>query len=165
MEVFLRSHFYFKYKIVLTINSRVFRITELYVHWECLHLWCWRFTQKYCVWIKWYFKPSTSRTVLTLLCTKSEVSETDHVENKHHLCSLRAHISVLSSSAMRMLLETVTFASIVTVRIPAHFYLQDQAAGYHVHWYSICPLSLATGIWPSTLQRKNWHQYNSVCKI
>jgi len=114
------------------------------------------------VWIKWNLKTSTSRTVLTLLCIKSEVSETDHIENKHHLCGHRAHIFVLSSSAIRMLLETVTFVSIVTLRIPTHFYMQDQAAGYHVHWYSICPLSLATGICPTTLQGKNWHQYNSV---
>ena len=85
------------------------------------------------MWVKWNLKPSTSRTVLTLLCIKSEVSETDHIENKHHLCGLRAHISVLSSLAMRMLLETATFVSIVTLRIPAHFCLQDQAAGYHVH--------------------------------
>lgn len=96
---------------------------------------------------------------------KSEVSETDRIDNKHHLCGLRAHISVLYWAAMRMLLETTTFVSIVTLCIRAHFYLQALAAGYHVYWHSVSPLSLATGIYRTTFRGKNRHQYDSVYKI
>lgn len=74
-----------------------------------------------------------------IIVHKSEVSETDRIDHKHHLCGLRAHISVLYWSAMRMLLETITFVSIVTLCIPAHFYLQAPAAGYHVHGIQSLP--------------------------
>jgi hypothetical protein len=51
-----------------------------------------------------------------VIAHKSEDPETDHTDNKQHLCGSRAPIptSIVLMGPMRMLPESVTFVSIVT---------------------------------------------------